>query len=264
MPNYLDKALQYLEYRRYFVGHRDAMTFRRLRNSRETSGAPQAVRVRPWGGRPVHLRPGSMDAVTLWDVVKHRFHLPPQPIPCATIVSLGANAGYATTDFACRYPEARIVAVEMDADNARMCERNTQFARDRVTVVNAAIWPTDGVVDYSGEDVHDLRVSSLGAEGAATLPRHVRHARAISIPTLLAEHHVETVDFLKMDIEGAEAAVFAADTGWLQKVRAILVEIHPPATPAQCQAAFEREGLRVSHHHLDHEAVFGIRPETPA
>ncbi len=257
MPNYLQKALQYLEYRRYFVGHRDVMTFRRLRNSLETSGPPQSVRVRSWEGRAVHLRPGSMDAVTLWDVVRNRFHLPPQPVPCGTIVSLGANAGYATTDFACRYPQARILAVEMDADNARMCERNTNFAAGRVTVVNAAIWSSDGTVDYGGQDVHDLRVSSLGDDGTAAAPS--RRARAISIDTLFAEHHVQSVDFLKMDIEGAEAEVFAGKTGWLQKVRAILVEIHPPATPAMCQAALERAGFRVSHHHLDHEAVFGIR-----
>ena len=260
MSNVLRKALQYLEYRRFFVGHRDINTFRHLRNGRTTSSAPQRVRVRSWGGRAVQLRPGSMDAVTLWDVLHNRFHLPPEPLVCHTIVSLGANAGYATTDFACRYPQARIVAVEMDRDNALLCEQNTEFARERVTVVNAAIWSTDGSVHYGGKDVHDLRISSLGKDAGAPAAPDARRARAICIPTLFAEYHVEHVDFLKMDIEGAEAAVFASNTEWLQKVRAILVEVHPPATPAMCGAALEREGFRVSHHHLDHEAVFGIRP----
>lgn len=260
MSNVLRKALQYLEYRRFFVGHRDINTFRHLRNGRTTSSAPQRVRVRSWGGRAVQLRPGSMDAVTLWDVLHNRFHLPPEPLVCHTIVSLGANAGYATTDFACRYPQARIVAVEMDRDNALLCEQNTEFARERVTVVNAAIWSTDGSVHYGGMDVHDLRISSLGKDAGAPAVPDDRRARAICIPTLFAEYHVEHVDFLKMDIEGAEAAVFASNTEWLQKVRAILVEVHPPATPAMCGAALERAGFRVSHHHLDHEAVFGIRP----
>lgn len=260
MSNVLRKALQYLEYRQYFVGHRDVMVFRQFRNNLVTSGEPQPVRVRSWGRRAVHMRPRSMDAVTLWDVVKNRFHLPPESLTCRTIVSLGANAGYATADFACRYPQARIIAVEMDPENARLCERNTAFARERVTVVNAAVWSTDGVVDYGGRDVHDLRIAAIGGDGATPAVPGGRHARAISIATLFAEHHVAAVDFLKMDIEGAEAAVFGGDTAWLGKVRAILVEIHPPATPALCQAVLEREGFRVSHHHLDHEAVFGIRP----
>jgi FkbM family methyltransferase len=260
MSNFLRKALQYLEYRQYFVGHRDAMLFRQFRNNLATSLEPQTVRVRPWGRRAVHIRPRSMDAVTLWDVLKNRFHLPPESLTCRTIVSLGANAGYATTDFACRYPQARIVAVEMDRENALQCERNTAFARDRVTVVNAAIWSTDGDVYYRGRDVHDLRISALDGDGAAPAVTDERRARAISIATLFAEHHLEHVDFLKMDIEGAEAAVFGGDAQWLRKVGAILVEVHPPATPALCQAVLEREGFRVSHHHLDHEAVFGIRP----
>ena len=205
------------------------------------------------------VRPGTMDAVTLWDVVRNGFHLPPQPIDCRTIVSLGANAGYTTAHYACTYPRARIVAVEMDSDNARLCERNTEFARDRVAIVNAAIWSHDGSIEYQGADVHDLRIAAF--EGAAAPPpsAQARQSRAIVIGTLFAEHRLGHVDFLKMDIEGAESAVFAGNLDWLTNVHSILIEVHPPATREMCQTVLERAGFRVSHFQFDHEAVFGLR-----
>jgi FkbM family methyltransferase len=148
----------------------------------------------------------------------------------------------------------------MDADNARLCEQNTAFARDRVRVVNAAIWSSDGVVEYDGDDVNELRVTTLDA--ATVAPATARRARATSVPTLFAEHGITAVDFMKMDIEGAEAAVLGADVSWLAAVRAILIEVHPPATVSGCRDVLDRHGFRVSQFQLDHPTLFGVRDGT--
>ncbi len=259
----ISQALQYLDYRRIFVGHRDSMLYRRLRNQMEPAGEAKAIRVQAFGGRSVLVRPQTMDAVTLWDAVFNGFHLPPVPLDCRSIVELGANAGYTTAHYACKFPQAKILAVEMDSDNVKICEKNTEFARDRVTIISAAIWSSDGFIEYGGDNVHDLRICALGGESTETVasaaPTAVRKAPAITIGTLLNEHHIPHVDFMKMDIEGAEAAVLNADLSWLKKVQAILIEIHPPATREMCQSILKREGFRVSYFQFDHEALFGIR-----
>ena len=43
---------------------------------------------------------------------------------------------------------------------------------------------------------------------------------------LLARGKIVQVDLLKMDIEGAEAMVFKSVSGWLDRIRWIIVEVH--------------------------------------
>ncbi len=38
---------------------------------------------------------------------------------------------------------------------------------------------------------------------------------------------IETIDLLKMDIEGGEQALLTGDTAWLSSVNAIVAEFHP-------------------------------------
>ena len=49
------------------------------------------------------------------------------------------------------FPSARVVAVELDRDNARMCRINTEPWNDRCEVVEAAVWPIPGKVEYQHE-----------------------------------------------------------------------------------------------------------------
>lgn len=60
--------------------------------------------------------------------------------------------------------------------------------------------------------------------------------RAVTVPWLMNELGVDTIDVLKVDIEGAETAVFGGgDRSWLGAVRNIVIELHGP----ECQAAVE-------------------------
>jgi hypothetical protein len=57
----------------------------------------------------------------------------------------------------------------------------------------------------------------------------------LSMPTLLERlPEGAEVDVLKLDIEGAEAAIFAAaDLSWLERVRLIAIELHPTVGPIE-------------------------------
>jgi hypothetical protein len=63
----------------------------------------------------------------------------------------------------------------------------------------------------------------LGEEDADTVP-------AVSLNTLLDD----PVDYLKVDIEGAEREVLRQNTGWAERVRCIKVEVHAPYTAEEC------------------------------
>lgn len=49
----------------------------------------------------------------------------------------------------------------------------------------------------------------------------------VTIPQIMAENEVSTINFLKCDVEGAEFAVFEASSDWLEHVENIAMEVHP-------------------------------------
>jgi hypothetical protein len=42
----------------------------------------------------------------------------------------------------------------------------------------------------------------------------------------MEEHHLDSIDILKIDIEGAEKEVFAARPAWLARIKMIAIELH--------------------------------------
>jgi hypothetical protein len=51
------------------------------------------------------------------------------------------------------------------------------------------------------------------------------------------------VDYVKMDVEGAERALLGQSEGWVGAVRCLKVEVHQPYTVTECVRDLERVGL---------------------
>jgi FkbM family methyltransferase len=231
---------------------------RQLGSDHKPSGSAVRVRVRPLGGAPVVLRCGTSDPQVLWDTFVGGYHLPMHElsdIDAAFIVDLGANIGLTMADFAVRHPGARVLGVELDAANAELCRLNTAPWASRCSVVQAAVWHEDGEVQYSRApgDEWGFRVEQERSAGVATV-------RSISLGTLLgAERDRRPVDYLKMDIEGAEREVLRANTGWASLVRRIGVEVHAPYTVEDGLADLAALGFRPEPDHRHWGSVYGSR-----
>jgi FkbM family methyltransferase len=135
--------------------------------------------------------------------------------PVRVVVDGGANIGDQTIRFRHFYRHARIVAVEPDAGNFSILERN--FLDDRNTeVLNAAIWYKDGTVNLkTGVDSVSHSVSNGGGS-----------TRSVTVPFLLKKYNLPKIDILKLDVEGAEIEIFNSADSWASKVNAIIVEPH--------------------------------------
>ena len=70
----------------------------------------------------------------------------------------------------------------------------------------------------------------------------VEKIRCLSMGTLMKECHIDKIDLLKCDIEGAEAAVFGQCAPWINRVRHIAVETHRPYLPEDLLADLARNG----------------------
>jgi 31-O-methyltransferase len=230
------KLRQYIEYRRVFRSHADIQRFRRARDHPE-SGGRISLRVREAAG-PLICRLRTMDPITLWDALHSGYHLPLEPLGPGWIVDLGANAGYTAAHLAFLYPAARVLAVEMDPENAALCRQNVSVYGPRVLVLRAAIWCENGAVRYGGSDVHDLAIDHTAD----------RSAPAVTVDTLFATYGIDRVAYLKIDIEGAEREVIATDAKWLRRVDQIGLEAHPPGRYADFAGRLEAAGFTCRPH----------------
>jgi len=139
------------------------------------------------------------------------------------VVDCGANIGMSILYFKDIYPEARILAFEPDpAAFACLRENVTGNALSNIQLENAALASMEGETDffYDRADPASLRMSIVRER----MPRDKKTVRAVRLSRFLDEE----VDFLKLDVEGAELDVIRelADTGKLRLVRQMLVEYH--------------------------------------
>jgi len=209
-----------------------------------SSGDPVAFSMKPLGGRQIVCRPGTTDLSTMYDVFVKQYHLPPARLELPRcIVDLGANVGYTAAHFASLYPSARILGVEMEAANHELATRNTASWSDRVTIIQAAVWSQDGYATFGGASEDGYAVSAWVAGGPCSPPAGAVRSR--SVESILREHRIDRVDYLKMDIEGAEKEVLLdGPTDWLGNVHSMSVEIHDGADMVPYVRTLENAGFR--------------------
>ncbi len=139
----------------------------------------------------------------------------------ATILDAGANVGYGALWFARKFPKAQIVSLEPESNNFGMLQKNTE-AYPRIRPVKAGLWnrscylriiPTEwGSWGFRTEEVETETSDSI---------------RALSVQDIMKEQGWNTIDLLKMDIEGAERFVFDDRVHeWLPRVRMMFLELH--------------------------------------
>jgi FkbM family methyltransferase len=240
-------------YLRLAKGLAGARTLARLENSTTQwrPGELVAVRLRELDGRRLFVRPESSDRWVILDTFLGGAHLPPDGFGAAdvrTVWDLGAHIGSTSVHIAARYPHARVVAVELDPDNAEIARRNASEWDGRVTIVEGAVWFEDGEISFApapGDEVSGH--VTPGEDGGVRAAAH-------ALQTLLDEHTPgDTVDYVKMDVEGAEREILRRNTGWAQHVRSIKVEVHEPYTIDECVADLRALGFTASVEYVNAE-----------
>jgi FkbM family methyltransferase len=136
------------------------------------------------------------------------------------ILDCGSNVGLASLFFKRRYPGARITAYE--ADPALYETTKNNLARNGaagIEVVHAALWTSNGEVTFRSEGSDSGMIEGLS--GAVS-------GRSVTVPSIRMRDILERdrIDLLKLDIEGAEGAVLADCETVLDRVNAIIMDLH--------------------------------------
>lgn len=200
-------------------------------------GKPLELATTPPGCQhPVYLRLDTSDFCAYKDVLicQDKPYDPGTPnFKPKTIVDAGAHIGMASILFARRFPFARVIAVEPEPSNFAALVRNVAHY-ENVTPVRAALWNNDGEITLGSSDAHPKGAFQIVENGDMRVP-------AITMDTLMRETGIETIDLLKVDIEGAEKEVFAA-CDWIKKVRIIAIELHDRIRPG-CRSVVEAAAI---------------------
>ena len=234
-------------------GVRAGALARATRSSRVISVQPAGVKA------PFKLRVPSTDLPTYEQVFLHNeydFRAIERP---QVIVDAGANIGLASIQFANRYPQAKIFAIEPEHDNFNLLADNVRPYHN-IVPRHAALWGENTTIHLidPGDSAWGFMTEPAG-EGRAVA--------AITVDRLMSDHGIDHIDILKVDIEGAEKEVFADASAWIDRVGddvflnrwQFIVELHE-RLKGGCNRSFYNATSGFPNEWLHGENVYISRP----
>jgi len=136
----------------------------------------------------------------------------------AVILDCGANIGLSVLYFKKISPGSRVIAFEADPNVFQLMQHNIKsFGLSNVELVNKAVWIEETTLAFDSE----------GSVGGHLGGEEKEMKNKIDVKTLrLRDFLDQKIDFLKIDIEGAEYAVLKDCKDKLHNVENLFIEYH--------------------------------------
>jgi FkbM family methyltransferase len=131
------------------------------------------------------------------------------------ILDVGANIGVSVFWFKQHYPSATIHAFEADKQIYEILEKNVGDLPD-VHLYHKAVWNSNEMLSFHSD----------GADGGSLIPTEGKENKVQGIRLRDFISDFSKIDFLKIDIEGAETTVIQDCSDVLQRVANIFIEYH--------------------------------------
>lgn len=168
-----------------------------------------------------YLRSKTTDKYTFKQVFLDDQYNVSLPFTPTRIIDAGANIGLAAVYFSHRYPGSKIVAVEPSRDNFQALLKNIT-GHPNIKANCMGLWNKDvylSIMNPTGPS-SSFMVTETNPDNPDAIP-------AESVETIMRGEQWDTIDLLKIDIEGSEKEVFEQNYEyWLPKTKAIYLELH--------------------------------------
>jgi FkbM family methyltransferase len=201
---------------------------------------------------PFELRDNQSDKAIFFQVFyEKQYDLFGVDFPDAKkIIDGGANIGCASVYFSLRFPAAKVVAIEPEKNNFEQLKKNcTPYSN--IQYLNAGIWDKNeklSLTNPEGEAAEFMFDSDSKDESSIC---------GMTIPEILKEQNWDSIDILKLDIEGAEKEVFLAnDLTWISKVKLLIIELHDRYKSGCTKAFFDALKQYDYEAYFHHENIF--------
>lgn len=135
--------------------------------------------------------------------------------PSPRILDCGSNIGLSILYFKTLFPNAKVTAFEPDPQNFRLLKENvTGWNMQDTELLEKAVWRENTVLRFASEGTMGSHIDTAGNAGISI--------DAVRLKDWLTEH----IDFLKLDVEGAEYEVLKDAGDSLRNVENLFVEYH--------------------------------------
>lgn len=205
-------------------------------------------------GQPatIALRTQQGDLQIFYDIWWKRSYQLPSGIflQATTIVDLGAHVGMTSLFFNIHAPQATIYAVEADPGNYQLFCRNLSSA-----IQNGRVIPVQAAIHARQQPVYLQKETYSYNTHVADRPTEYMVA-GMRLSDLIGTHHLDRIDILKIDIEGAERCLLQEADTWLPITRNILIELHDDQLLAQFLHTLKAYGFSVTKRTMDYEDIY--------
>lgn len=173
-----------------------------------------------------YIRPKSYDIEVLGEIYFEKLYEPTFPVSFRmnTIVDLGAYIGDFSVWAFKKYKPEKLVLVEPSTDNALLLIENTKFngMDGKSIIVQKAIYNSEKKEVGINEKTVNKGMNRVTENTSSMM------VKTITFKELLEQNKIDIVDYLKIDIEGAEKYIFIDEYRDLIKnrVRYINMETH--------------------------------------
>jgi FkbM family methyltransferase len=193
-------------------------------------------------GRPLEVVDAASFLFMHGEIYEQQIYCFKARTPKPFIIDGGANIGLSVLYFKELYPESSIIAFEPDEEVFSVLKNNVERSGcAQVELVPRALWSSETTLSFMHE----------GADGGRIAQANDRDCRSIRT-VRLRDYLDRPVDFLKLDIEGAETEVLADCADRLDRVENLFVEYHSfvsrPQTLNTLVDILARAGFRLHIH----------------
>jgi FkbM family methyltransferase len=176
---------------------------------------------------PLLCRPGTSDRCIFEQIfIAQQYSTVNYSSDPSLIIDCGANVGYSSVYFLNRFPKAKVIAIEPHSDNFVLLQHNLRPYGNRAQAICSAVWSHQVglIIEYQGHGKECTTKVRECIEGES--PDLI----ATDMKTLLDKFDLPRIDILKIDVEGAEAAMFSKNCDhWIDKVALFAIELHGEA-----------------------------------
>ncbi|GAB4237934.1 MAG: hypothetical protein Tsb0034_13290 [Ekhidna sp.] len=177
----------------------------------------------------VYLRPNTSDVNVLDQIFVYRDYAMNLDFEPAVIIDGGSYIGLSAVFFSITYPKAKVICIEPDIENFEMLEKNTK-SYENITPIKAGLWNKETYLEVVKDKQrhYGFYVKEVSEATESSL-------KATTIERVISDFGVESIDILKLDIEGAEEKVFDGENSWLSTVKVLIIELHERLFPGSSE-----------------------------
>ena len=159
------------------------------------------------------------ETIAKWEPIKI-IHMSKKGI----FIDIGANTGYYTLNIASKLKESKIISIEADPNTFKILRKNCEINKfSNAEIYNIACSNYDGKIDFFKTEKHS------GINSILELSEQ-NNCTKISIKSNTLDNILNSrfkqIDWIKIDVEGAELSVLEGAEETLNHTKHIIIEVH--------------------------------------